>query len=134
MNFFTEEQEAKLLDNGHEDNRGQDHAPVVKLFFPAARCVWLLNKLLPDKPGMAYGLCDLGMGFPELGNMSLEELASVNISNMTVQRDNKFIPAYPMSVYAEAARNLHAITENPAALQQAKAALEEERNKKLKPE
>ncbi|MBL7711779.1 MAG: DUF2958 domain-containing protein [Chitinophagaceae bacterium] len=134
MEFLTEEQEAKLLHNGAEENRDQDHAPVVKLFFPGTHCVWLLNELVPDEPGIAFGLCDLAMGFPELGYLSLDELAAISINDMTVKRDDTFKPQYPMSVYAEAARNFREITEDPVALQRAKAALEEERQINPKPE
>jgi hypothetical protein len=38
---------------------------VVKLFTPDAQCTWLLTELGNDD--IAYGLCDLGMGTPELG-------------------------------------------------------------------
>lgn len=130
MNFFTEEQKAKLLHNGQEENRDQDHAPVVKLFFPGTRCVWLLNELLPDEPDIAFGLCDLGMGFPELGYVSLAELAAVNIQDMTARRDDSFKPQYPMSVYAAAARSMQEITEDAESLRQAKAALDWKKQEK----
>jgi hypothetical protein len=51
--------------------------PVVKLhtlFFP---CVWLLTELDPDDPELAFGLCDLGMGYPEIGWVYLPELAAL---------------------------------------------------------
>jgi hypothetical protein len=127
MKFFTEEQEAKLLENGHEDNRDQDHAPVVKLHLPGTRCAWLLNELLPHEPGIAFGLCDLGLGFPELGYVSLEELAAININDMTVQRDEYFEAKYPMSVYAQAARNFQEITENYFGLKEADITLKGEK-------
>jgi Protein of unknown function (DUF2958) len=53
-----------------------DFKPVVKLFTPDAQCTWLLTELDPDG-GLAFGLCDLGMGCPELGYISLAELSSV---------------------------------------------------------
>ncbi len=90
--------------------------------------MWLLNELEPDEPEIAFGLCDLGMGFPELGYVSLVELAAININDLTVQRDDRFSPEYPMSVYAEAARNNgRIITNDWFALLVAKTNLENER-------
>jgi len=45
---------------------------VVKLYTPNAGATWLLSEL--DAEGIAFGLCDLGLGFPELGYVSLAEL------------------------------------------------------------
>jgi hypothetical protein len=53
-----------------------DFKPVVKLFTPDAQYTWLLTELDPDG-GLAFGLCDLGLGCPELGYVSLIEIASV---------------------------------------------------------
>lgn len=123
MNFITDDQKIKLLHNGHEDNADQDHPPVVKLFVPGTNCVWLLNEIMPHEPDIAFGLCDLGMGFPELGYLSLSELASINIRQITVKQDKRFTPEYPMSVYAKAARMLNYITEDSDLLRHAKATL-----------
>jgi hypothetical protein len=49
-----------------------DFKPVVKLFTPDAQCTWLLTELGLDD--IAFGLCDLGMGTPELGFVSMHEL------------------------------------------------------------
>jgi Protein of unknown function (DUF2958) len=72
----------KLLGNGrvHQqcDETGEpepDFVPVVKLFTPDAGCTWLLTEIDPENPDIAYGLCDLGLGCPELGSVSLSELA-----------------------------------------------------------
>lgn len=126
MNFFTTEQQEKLIENGHWLHRDKDNPPVVKLFMPCTACTWLLSELNPEEQDIAFGLCDLGMGFPELGYVSLEELASVNIGDITVQRDDRFIAEYPMSVYAAAAREYQAITEDKFALIQASATLKAE--------
>ena len=121
MNFFTDEQKKKLLENGLPENRDQDHAPVVKLYMPGTLCTWLLSEIEPGEPEIAFGLCDLG--YPELGYVSIDELASINIEDITVQRDDHFVPEYPMSVYAQAARTHQHITEDKFALLQARAAL-----------
>lgn len=118
MNLLTPEQKQKLLDNGSPRNRDKDHPPVVRLFIPDTPCVWLLSELVPnEEPDIAFGLCDLGMGFPELGSVSLSELESVRKGRtFAVERDEHFEAEYPMSVYAEAARNAQEITTDHFAL------------------
>ena len=74
MKFITEIQKQKLLHNGSFEQKDQDHAPVVKLFLPNTNATWLLSELEPENEHIAFGLCDLGMGFPELGFVDLEEL------------------------------------------------------------
>ena len=39
----------------------------MKLFTPDANATWLLTELDPVEPDRAFGLCDLGLGYPELG-------------------------------------------------------------------
>lgn len=50
--------------------------PTVKLFTPDAGATWFLTEFDPEE-GLAFGLCDLGLGFPELGYVSVDELESV---------------------------------------------------------
>ena len=122
MNLFTPSQLEQLLDNGSK--RDQDHFPVVKLFTPDANCTWLVSEIDPEEPDIAFGLCDLGFGFPELGNISIAELRSVRGTlGLAVERDLSFTARYPMSVYAEAARQSEGITADSRALEQAVAAL-----------
>jgi len=51
-----------------------DFKPVAKLFDPTGASTWLLSEILLDNPDVTLGLCDLGMGEPELGRVSLSEL------------------------------------------------------------
>lgn len=102
--------------------RGDDHPPIIKLFSIAGSATWLLSELNPLEPDIAYGLCDLGMGFPELGYVSLEELESIQHPFLPIPlivRDEHFEAEYLMSVYAEAAHQHQSVTENPVHLQQA---------------
>ena len=119
MDLFSTTQLSQLLSNGHEDNRDRDHAPVVKLILSGTNCVWLLSEIDPDCPDIAFGLCDLGMGFPELGNVSLSELLALCYRGLMVEQDRNFTAEFPMSVYAQAARHEQAITEDRFALNQA---------------
>ena len=111
MKLLTNEQHARLLANGRATQEAQkagrrepDHWPVVKLFTPDAGATWLLTELDPDEPEIAFGLCDLGLGFPELGSVSLLELAQVRGKlGLPVERDEWFEADKPLSAYTEEA-------------------------------
>lgn len=60
-----------------EGKADADFVPVVKLFTPDAACTWLLTELDSDDPDIAFGLCDLGLGCPELGCVRISELETV---------------------------------------------------------
>src|SRR5436305_9880619 len=117
MKLLAADIRKKLLRNGHLhqqcDEAGKeepDFMPVVKLFTPDAGCTWLLTEIDPDDPDIAFGLCDLGMGFPELGSVSLLELESVRGQlGLPVERDLHFTPAKTLSAYADEARQHEAI-------------------------
>jgi hypothetical protein len=122
--LIPQELREKMIENGRDMLKGRedDHPPIVKLFSIASNATWLLSELNPFEPTIAYGLCDLDMGFPELGYVSLEELESIQHPSLPIPlivRDEHFDAEYLMSVYAEAARQHQSITQNPAHLQQA---------------
>jgi hypothetical protein len=105
--FITKEAHAELLANGHCTAGGEsiDPKPVVKLFLPGSGATWLLTEIDPDDEDLAFGLCDLGVGFPELGSVRLSELASVRSKfGLPVERDEHFVPNKPLSGYAAEAR------------------------------
>jgi len=104
MKLFTKPQLKKLLENSLDMNVNKDHAPVVKLFMTDTGCTWLLSELDPETEDFAFGLCDLGMGFPELGYVSLSEIKSVEGTFRFLERDQHFEGEFPLSVYARAAR------------------------------
>ena len=107
MNLITETQRAQLLANGRQslDNDEFDPPPVVKLFTPDAGATWLLTEIDPADHDHAFGLCDLGHGFPELGYVSLAELQSVRGRlGLPVERDLHFIATKAISAYAREAR------------------------------
>lgn len=112
----------KMMEN-HRDmakTGKEDHYPVVKLFCIASPATWLLSEVDPMDKELAFGLCDLGMGFPELGYVSLDEIESMGI---LIERDKWFDPKHTMSVYAEAARMCQQITEDEAILKRAESIL-----------
>ena len=105
--LITDEQRVQLLANGRQSLvlENFDPAPVLKLFTPDAGATWLLTEIDPDDHDHAFGLCDLGLGFPELGWVSLAEIATVRGRlGLPVERDLHFAPQKRLSVYAREAR------------------------------
>lgn len=112
MELLTAEITAALLANGARSAAGEeiDPVPVVKLFTPDAGATWLLTELDPAQPDCAFGLCDLGLGCPELGYVSIAELKSVRGKlGLPVERDLHFRPDKPLSQYALLAREAERI-------------------------
>lgn len=102
-----------MLTHGTRSARGEqlDPFPVVKLFTPDAGATWLLTELDPEDPDIAFGLCDLGLGFPELGSVRLSEIASARgVFGLPVERDLYFVADKSLSAYAKEARALGKIS------------------------
>ena len=112
MKLLTKDQHAQMLKNGAINAQRQmdgldtiDHPPVVKLFTPDAACTWLLSELDPEDNDIAFGLCDLGFGTPELGSVRISEIASLRGRlGLPVERDLHFTGDKPLSSYADDAR------------------------------
>ncbi len=112
MKLITNEQRAKLLENGAAAARGEgrDPRPVVKLFTPDANATWLLTELDPVEPDHAFGLCDLGLGCPELGYVQVSEIEALRGQfGLTVERDRYFVADRSISAYARDAQTAGAI-------------------------
>jgi Protein of unknown function (DUF2958) len=111
MTFFTKTQHEQLLANCQTQivrmdttQPDVDFKPVVKLFTPDAQCTWLLTELGLDD--IAFGLCDLGLGCPELGYVSMRELRELcGPLGLPVERDEHFDAVRPLSAYADEARH-----------------------------
>ena len=105
--LITEEQRALLLANGARFERDEDFdpPPVVKLFTPDGAATWLLASLEPECPDIAFGLCDLGFGCPEMGSVYLSEIAALRGKlGLPVEHDLHFRPNKCLSAYARDAR------------------------------
>lgn len=105
--LITDEQRAQLLANGRQslEHEDFDPAPVVKLFTPDAGATWLLTEIDPDDHDHAFGLCDLDLGYPELGWVSLAEIAAVRGRlGLPIERDLHFKAQKRLSAYAREAR------------------------------
>ena len=105
MILLTPSMRARLLDNGRMPDA--DHIPVVKFFNPFGQGTWLATEL--DENGdILFGLADLG--YPELGSWSLSEMAAIRLPfGMGIERDLHFEGLFPISVWAEAARETGSI-------------------------
>lgn len=117
MHLLPNDIRERLLQNGRmraqcqrDDICDPDFIPVVKLFTSAGACTWLLTELDPDAPDIAFGLCDLGTGFPQLGSVSISEIESVcDQLDVALERDVHFDPVMTIWEYTEDAREHGAI-------------------------
>jgi hypothetical protein len=114
MPILTPEDIEQLLANGRTnaahigaDGNTEDIKPVVKLFAPWGAATWLLTELDPDDPDLAFGLCDLGFGCPEIGSVRISEIESVTgPGGLRVERDRFFYATDTLRRYAAEARRL----------------------------
>ena len=78
-----------------------DFKPVVKLLITVGgNATWLLTEI--DEQGIAFGLCDLGQGFPELGYVDLQSLSKDFGDRL--ERDLHFRSTEKLSAYVNYAR------------------------------
>ena len=99
MKLITKAIEKKLL------KQQEDAKPALKLFCPWGAATWLISEMDPEEPDQLFGLCDLGIGYPELGYVSLKEITDLRGPfNLMVERDLHFIPTMTISQYAEEAQ------------------------------
>ena len=106
MQLLTNDIRTQLLKNDKLENV-LDIPPVVKFFTPDAACTWLISSM--DADGRMFGLCDLGMAYPELGSVMLDELESVRGRfGLPVERDRFCSLTKTLREYVELAdRNQH---------------------------
>lgn len=108
MKLITKEIERKLLKNGADAAEGvetSDREPVVKFFCPWGSATWLITEMDPEDHSMLFGLCDLGVGFPELGWVYLPELEEVRgPAGLKIERDLYFTPEGTLADYADRSR------------------------------
>src|SRR5580658_2159471 len=107
MKLITLAQHQKLLENGRaqraaidRQDQALDFEPVVKLFTPDGNGTWLLTEI-DVHTGLAFGLCDCGLGEPELGYVSITELETARGRlGLRVEQDWRFAPMRTISAYA----------------------------------
>ena len=89
------------LKKAEKDN--PNNKPYLKLFNPCGAATWLISEIDEDGDTM-FGLCDLGMGHPELGYVSLKELQDLKLPlGLKIERDAWFTPDQTLNEYAETA-------------------------------
>lgn len=112
--FILDSQMKALIANGKvtaETADGSHLKPVVKFFNPAGAATWLISEIAADGDTL-FGLCDLGVGSPELGYVSLSELQAIKGRfGLGIERDMHFEAQGTMEQYANAARRAGHIVE-----------------------
>lgn len=79
-----------------------DPKPVIKLFTPDAAATWLIAALSPDGR-TGWGVCDLGLGFVEVGEIDMVELSKLRGRlGLPVERDRWCKPNATVSEYQAA--------------------------------
>lgn len=108
MKILTKAIEKQLLKNheiqmkAQENDSYVDLKPVVKIFNPAGGQTWLLTEMAPD--GTCFGLCDLGLGCPELGYVLIWDLLAIrNRFGGKLERDMYFTADKTIREYADEA-------------------------------
>lgn len=114
MKLMTEAQRKKLIQNYQKNctqaNDPVDFYPVLKLFSPIGGATWLLTELDEDGDTL-FGLCDLGLGYTEIGCVSLRELATTKLPlGLKIERDRGFKADKTLHAYAEEAQRAGRIT------------------------
>lgn len=106
MMLLTKIIREKLLRNGEARYEVDvDPWPVVKLFTPDAQATWLLSEIDLEDHMRAFGLCDLGMGFPELGYVDLGEITTLRGRlGLPVERDRYWRAEKSLVEYVDEAR------------------------------
>ena len=98
---------SQLIANGAAEER--DPVPPLKLFNPVGPGCWLITEIMPDGDTL-FGLCDLDQGFPELGNVSLDEIEAIALPHgFRIERDPHFVGRAPLSMWAQLAHRLGSI-------------------------
>lgn len=82
-----------------------DHTPVVLLHLPFSDCAWLLTEIDNDDENVAFGLADLGLGFPELGSVYLPELEALKLGPVQVVHDTGWRTQKPLSWWTREAQS-----------------------------
>jgi hypothetical protein len=108
--LIPEDLRAQLLANGAAAREG-DPVPLLKLFNPVGPGCWLITEMAADGD-ILFGLCDLDVGFPELGYVSLAEITAVRLPlGLSIERDLHFAGRVPLSRWATLARQSGSIRE-----------------------
>ena len=99
-----------------------DPTAALRFFNPVGQATWLATEI--DSDGVMFGLADVGFGCPELGSFALDEMEAIRLPlGLGIERDILFEGAFPLSVYAEAARRAGSLVLADRLLHKAAASL-----------
>jgi hypothetical protein len=92
----------------YSQEENPDPQVVAKFFNPCGAATWYILEGSwkgevgdPDEDFIMFGLCDLGMGYPELGYVSLKEMKAVRLPfGLGIERDLHWTPK-PLSIIKE---------------------------------
>jgi len=75
--------------DAHNDRSTPASTPAVKVFLPVGSATWFLTDKDSSEPDEIryFGLCDLGLGFPELGWVDREGLLGIEVMGLGVELD-----------------------------------------------
>lgn len=111
MKFLTKTQKSQLIAAGRELRRAAkrglefDPYPLVKLYTPGGKGVWLLAALDPKGSEYAYGLCDSGRGYPYENFMPLKLIEhELLLKGLHMVCDPHFVGSKPLSAYTADAK------------------------------
>lgn len=135
--LFTVKALRRLTLNGKKslnyENVGRaepDFRPVIKIYNPVGRHIWLFTELAADGDTL-FGLCYHGDNHPGLGTMSKLQLTTTRVTPagrnrdpVPLMRDRYFSTKHPLTVWLEAAQRAGCITDDDMALNYAAAKLE----------
>lgn len=109
MKLITKEI-ARQLDKNYLDPNKDEVLPAVKFFHPMNyKCIWLISERDPKDHDLLFGLCDLGMGFPELGYVRLSQLEDSKVMGLGVERDLYWTPTQTLKGLAYGAKRLGSV-------------------------
>lgn len=109
--LYTKSQLIKMKKNYNKSalTGETNHKPVVKWFNPMGSQTWLITEI-DETETQAFGLCDLGMGTPELGFIDIEEIRNIRLPfGLKIERDIYTTLDKTMSEYAKEAHEKQAI-------------------------
>lgn len=125
--------ELAVLQSNHDTNEEArdfdgntvDFAPVVKWADLCGLATWLITEVDHDQC-LAFGLCDLGLGFPEMGSVSIDEINSIKLGGSPrIIKDDEWKAFQGLTQYADEARQAGCIAEPPLDMNRVVEAVEE---------
>lgn len=95
MKLLTKAIETKLDKAGRDGNKA-----ICKFFNPVGSATWVVFGRDQTNKDLLFCAADLGFGFVEAGDVSLNELETISLPmGMKIERDRSFIEGKPLKDY-----------------------------------